>query len=111
VEIQFATERLRDECNDSKTLVRLYGKQGAKRLRQRLDDLDAAANLEMMRSLPGKLHELTGDRKGRLAMTVDGGKRLILEPVDPEHARKPDGGLDWAQVTAVRMLGVEDYHR
>ncbi len=110
VEIQFASERLRDECNDTTKLVRRYGKQGAKRLRQRLDDLDAAANLEEARPLPGKLHELTGDRKGRLAMTVDRGKRLILEPADPELARKPDGGLDWTRVTAVRILGVEDYH-
>ena len=110
MEIRFASERLRDECNDTTTLVRRYGKQGAKRLRQRLDDLDAVANLEAARPLPGKLHELTGDRKGRLAMTVDRGKRLILEPADPELARKPDGGLDWTQVTAVRILGVEDYH-
>ncbi len=110
MEIRFASERLRDACNDTKTLMRLYGKQGAKRLRRRLDDLDAAANLEEARPLPGKLHELTGDRKGQLAMSVDGGKRLILEPVDPDQARKPDGGLDWTQVTAIRILGVEDYH-
>lgn len=110
MEIQFSSDRLRDECNDAKALTRLYGKQGAKRLRQRLDDLDAAVNLETMRSLPGKCHELTSNRKGQLAMTVVGAKRLIFEPVDPEAARKLDGGLDWARVTAVRILSVEDYH-
>ena len=110
MEIRFTSERLRDECNDSKALVRLYGKQGAKHLRRRLDDLAAAPNLEAMRPLPGKCHELAGDRKGQLAMTVTGAKRLIFEPVDPDSARKPDGGLEWAQVTAVRILGVEDYH-
>lgn len=111
MEIQFASERLRDECNDSKSRARRYGKQGGKRLGQRLDDLDAVANLEDARSLPGKLHELKGDRKGQLAMTVDGGKRLIMEPVDPDQARKPDGGLDWTLVTAIRILAVEDYHK
>lgn len=111
MEIQFTSERLRDECNDSKTRARRYGKQGGKRLGQRLDDLDAAANLEDVRSLPGKLHELKGDRKGQLAMTVDGSKRLILEPVDPDLARKPDDGLDWTLVTAIRILGIEDYHK
>lgn len=111
MEIVFASERLRDECNDTRKLTKQYGKQGAKRLRQRLDNLDAVANLADARSLPGKLHELVGDRKGQLAMTVDGAKRLILEPVDPEHARKPDGGLDWSRVTAIRILDVEDYHK
>lgn len=110
MEIHFASERLRDECNDTKKRTRKYGKQGSKSLRQRLDDLDAAAALDTMRSLPGKCHELKGDRKGQLAMTVVGGKRLIFEPVDPESARKPDGGLDWSQVTAIRILCVEDYH-
>ncbi len=110
MEIHFASERLRDECNDSKTVTRKYGKQGGRNLRRRLDDLDAADTLETMRPLPGKCHELDGDRKGQLAMTVTGRKRLVFEPVDPDSARKPDGGLDWSQVTAIRILGVEDYH-
>ena len=110
MEIRFASERLRNECTDSKSRARRYDKMGGKRLGQRLDDLDAAANLEDARTLPGKLHELKGDRKGELAMTVDGGKRLILEPADPGQARKPDGGLDWTLVTAIRILDIEDYH-
>lgn len=43
-------------------------------------------------------------------MDLVGGDRLIFEPADDPVPRKPDGGLDWRLVTAVRILGVEDYH-
>ena len=36
--------------------------------------------------------------------------RLLFEPAHDPLPRKPDGGLDWAGVTAIRILGVEDYH-
>jgi proteic killer suppression protein len=63
-----------------------------------------------MRGLPGRCHELTGDKPGQLALNVSGNYRLIFEPADASIERKPDGGLDWTKVTAVRILGVEDYH-
>lgn len=91
-------------------MVQRYGKAGAKRLGQRLADLAAASSLEDMKSFPGNCHELRGDRKGQLALALEGGKRLIFEAADEPLPTKDDGGLDWFQVTAIRILGVEDYH-
>ena len=110
MDITFASDKLRNELNDSKKLQRRYGADGAKRLRQRLDDLHAAPSLDVMRRLPGDCHELKGDRAGQLAMKVIGGYRLIFEPADVPIPRKDDGGLDWTEVTIVRILEVEDYH-
>ncbi len=110
MDIRFDTSRLREECNDFRRLQRRYGQGAAKLVRRRLDDLRAAETLAVMRPVPGDCHELRGDRKDTLAMKVGGGKRLIFEPAHRPIPRNPDGGLDWAGVTAVTVLGVEDYH-
>ena len=97
-------------CNQGKRAQRRLGAVGARRLRQRLDDLRAAPNLDAMRRLPGRCHELKGERAGQISLDLDHPLRLIFEPADMPFSRKPDGGLDWAATTAVRILAVEDTH-
>ena len=63
-----------------------------------------------MRTLPGRCHELTGDRKGTLSIDLDGPYRLIFEPAENPPPVKTDGGLAWELVTAIRILEVEDTH-
>jgi len=36
--------------------------------------------------------------------------RLIFEPADNPPPTKDDGGLDWNEVTAIRIVEIEDYH-
>jgi proteic killer suppression protein len=110
LDIVFQTTKFADECNDSKALIRKYGPDSAKRIRNRLADLSAAPNLETMRSLPGRCHELTGNLLGLLALDLKHPYRLIFEPANTPIPKKSDGGLDWSAVTAVRILRVEDYH-
>lgn len=110
VEITFDTNRLREECSSFRLLVKRYGERQAKKIRQRLDDLRAAAALEDMRYIGGRCHELKGDRQGQLSLDLVHPYRLIFEVANEPIPRKPDGGLDWKQVTAVRILGVEDTH-
>jgi toxin HigB-1 len=76
----------------------------------RLTDMAAATTLEDLRQLPGQCHELTGDRKGQLALDLAGGKRLIFEPSENPPPIKDDGGLAWERVDAVRVLEITDYH-
>ncbi len=111
MEIVFQTSRLQSECNDSKKAVRRFGSEVAKRLRQRLDDLHAAATLEDIGTLPpARCEELKGDRKGQLSVRLPGALRLVFEPAHNPVPRRDDGGLDWSQVTAIRILAIEDYH-
>lgn len=88
-------------------MVRALGRQRAKRLRQRLDDLDSVERFGDVRRLPGRLHELTADLKGKFSMDLDGPYRLILEPVFSEE---DDDDPDWAEATTVRVVGIEDTH-
>ena len=110
MDIVFRTTKLRNECDDFKLLKRRHKEQRAKLIRRRLDDLHAAETLEVMRRLPGRCHELSGNLKGQLSVDLDGPYRLLFEPAQDPVPAKPDGGLDWSRVTAIRVLGVEDTH-
>ena len=110
MDIVFPNERAAAEFNSLKALSRSYGAENARRILRRLDDLRAAANLETMRNLPGRCHELKHDRAGQLAIDVRHPYRLIFEPANEPVPRKADGGLNWAGVTSIRILEVEDYH-
>ena len=63
-----------------------------------------------MKTLPGRCHELTGDRKGQLAVDVTKNVRLVFEPADEPTPTREGGGLDWEGVKSVRILEVVDYH-
>ncbi len=110
MEILFPIGDEQDEWNDTKRLVRRHSSHRAKLIRRRLDDLRAAQTLEVMRNLPGRCHELKGDRSGQLSTDLDGPYRLIFAPAHNPHPKKADGGLDWTQVTAVILVGVVNTH-
>lgn len=110
MDIVFDTKRLERLCNSDRELVKKNGPLRAKLIRRRLGELRAAPNLEVMRNLPGRCHELIGDRKGTLSIDLDGPFRLLFEPAENPPPAKPDGGLDWQQIATIRVLGVEDTH-
>jgi len=45
-----------------------------------------------------------------LAVYLDGPWWLIFEPANDPVPKKLDGGLDWTQVTVIRILEVRDFH-
>ena len=110
MDILFSSERLKNELSRTKALSTKYGPNATKRLKQRLLDLAAIDCLEGAKLLPGRCHELKGNRYGQLAMRLHGGYRLVFEPADKPPPSKPDGGLDWKQIKSIRILEVEDYH-
>lgn len=110
MEISFADKHLEKAFNEQSKLVRRHGAVRARKLRQRYDDLQAADNLAVMRTLPGRCHELTGDRAGQFALDLDHPYRLIFEPDHNPIPRKEDSGIDWTAITAVCIIAVENYH-
>jgi proteic killer suppression protein len=109
MEISFADHRLQDRCESQRQLQRVYGLGVAKKLMLRLSDLNAAATLEDFRALPGRCHELQGDRKGQFALELPNGKRLVFEPAEATPSSK-DGAVSWADIEAIRVLEIVDYH-
>lgn len=110
MDITFKTSKLEKECNNQRLLEKKHGSKRAKRIQRRLTDLRAATVLEDMRHVPGRCHELRQNRAGQFSLDLDHPYRLIFEPANEPVPAKPDGGIDWTQVTAVRIIGVEDTH-
>lgn len=63
------------------------------------------------KSPPERCHELTeGKRSVQLSVDLDHPYRLIFVPDHNPIPIREEGGLDWSQVTAIKILGVEDTH-
>ena len=114
MDISFKNRKLAKSFNEGAQLVKIHGKLRAKKIRIRMKELRAATSLKDFwppKSPPGRCHELTeGKRAGQLSMDLDHPYRLIFTPGHDPVPRRDDGGLDWTQVTAVKILGVEDTH-
>lgn len=109
--ITFRSEKLAKIFNSEKSLVREYGTENAKRIRLRMAVLVAANSLdEVPTHPPERRHELSGDRRGQFAVDLKHPQRLIIEPNHNPLPRKAEGGLDLRKISAITIVGVEDYH-
>lgn len=108
--ILFRDKSFEKECNENKLLVKRRGKPQAKKIRQRLDDIAAAENLEDLGKIFIRCHELSSDRKGQISLDLDGQWRFLLVPADNPPACKMDGGIDWKNVKTIEIIGIEDTH-
>ena len=109
MQVEFAYQGLEKLMSRQRSLVRKYGPDGAKKVSHRMSLLQSADTLADMRHLPGRCHELTGDRSGQLALDLHGGYRLVFRPAG-NWSRKNDGGLDWSSVSAVEVIEISDHY-
>jgi proteic killer suppression protein len=112
--ISFRNGKLEKEINEGVRLDRVHGALRAQKIRLRMAVLRAAANLMVFwppKSGPDRCHELTGGkRKGQLSVDLDHPYRLIFIPDHDPIPVREDGGLDWSQVTAIKIMGIENTH-
>jgi proteic killer suppression protein len=109
--INYKNDKLEKEFCDIKLLKRRRGEEQAYLIARRLEQLKAADNLEVLRTLPQlRAHELKGNRAGQISIDVKQPYRLLIAPDHEEIPRKQDGALDWQRITRVKVLGVEDTH-
>lgn len=108
--IAYKTRKLEKSLTDEKTMVATYGSR-AKKVNQRMKELKAAANLEVMRSIPAaNCHSLTADRASEIAVDISPNWRITFEPENDPLPLQADGGLDWSAVTQIKIIEVTDYH-
>lgn len=110
MKIRYKSQKLKKQLTDPKKMSKTFGVM-AKNINQRMKDLSGVETLADMRLLPAaRCHELKGDKEGSLAVNVSGNYRLIFEPDYNSLPEKDDGGLNWEQVTKIKITAVEDYH-
>lgn len=114
MDITFKNKKLKKSFNEGSQLDATHGKLRAKKIRARMKEFRAAKCLMDFwppKSPPDRCHELTeGKRHGQLSVDLDQPYRLIFVPDHDPVPKKEDGGLDWAQVTIIKIIGVDDTH-
>jgi proteic killer suppression protein len=108
VEILFDDGDLERLCSEERTMKRKLGTSGAKKLRTRLAELEAARCVPDLAA--GRPHPLLKDRHGQYSVDLDGGRRLVFRPTRQPPPVRNDGGIDWQQVTSVTIVFLGDYH-
>ena len=110
MKIDFLSVKDKDFFGNSKEVIKKHGPENDKKLRNRLDDLDAAQSMDDLLNLPGKWEELKNDRAGQFSARLHGGLRLIVKPQKQPPPTKPDGGLDWRAIDSIHIIEMVDYH-
>lgn len=110
MDIRYKNRKLEKQLTNPRELVKSFG-QLAVKIKMRIKNIKDADNLAVLRTIPAaRCHELTGERKGELAVNVSGNYRLIFEPNHDPIPKKEDGGLNWEEVTKIQINEIEDYH-
>ncbi|MFF5248151.1 type II toxin-antitoxin system RelE/ParE family toxin [Streptosporangium sp. NPDC000095] len=85
---------------------KVYGAEGARKLRQRLQALRVADTLDDLFHLPGRCHPLRGDYAGCHAMDLHQGWRLVFRLMTSEEKT----GQELEEKEAALVIEIVDYH-
>ena len=114
MEIYVRDNRLRAVLEDESVCKRRYGSDMAKKLKNRLATLCAAASLADFwppKSGPERCHELQGDLAGTLSIDLNQPYRLLFVPIQEEaQPDRSDEQKRWASIIAIEILKIEDTH-
>jgi proteic killer suppression protein len=109
--LYFHTSKLQKICNTEREAVKKLGSQCARKLMQRLQELDAAECLaDIARVPPPRCHELTGNRKEQLSVDLQHPYRLLFIPANDPVPQTEEGGLGWEKVTEIKIIEIADTH-
>jgi len=113
MDITFSSKKLQKQLSEAKVMVKIHGPRRSALLKVIMTQLRASPNLGVFAppySPPHRCHELKGDKKGLLSVDLDHPYRLLFKPINDPLPTRPEGGLDWLQVTAIEIRGVVDTH-
>ncbi len=98
MDITYKTRKLKKICPDAKAAEKAHGREMAEIIHQRIDEINAADNVEMMLQFHiGRCHPLKHDRKGQFAVDLVHPYRLVFE----KHGNS---------IQIVHILEIIDYH-
>ena len=108
MEIRYKDKKVRELCEKQAVAEKKLGAASARKLKVRLLALDAAVRVTDL--VAGNPHPLKGERFGQFALDLSGGWRLVFAPDHDPCPTRPDGGIEWSQVTIVSIEYIGDYH-
>ena len=107
MEITFKSKKFQRVCEDGGKLIAQYGRQNARKIVRRLNEIEAAESLGMLVQYRiGRCHPLTENRHGQFALDVEHPLRLIIEPIFEDG----QSWEDWPRIRKILVVEVTDYH-
>lgn len=80
LQIEYKTKKLEKVCTNAQEAEKQHGHDMALKIQQRVDEIHAALNVEMMIQFGiGRCHLLKGDRKNQYAVDLVHPYRLVFE--------------------------------
>ncbi|MDE2289205.1 MAG: killer suppression protein HigA [Burkholderiales bacterium] len=108
MEIRYKDKKVRELCEKQAVAEKKLGTASARKLKVRLAALEAAVCVTDL--IAGNPHPLKGDRLGQFALDLAGGWRLVFAPDHDPCPLRPDGGVEWSEVTIINIEYIGDYH-
>lgn len=107
MQFEYQDEKVRKILCDTKTLQRKVGLEMGRKIKQRMNQLEAAENFNqyLTKIALGKPHHLEGDLNKCFGISITANYRIVVEPLETE--------LDVESLKNCKVLnikGVLDYH-
>ena len=110
MKLSFKSKKLEKSLTIDKEIIKSYG-QLAKKIKQRITALEVAENLSTIAKIPAmRLHPYIGDRAGEWSIDIVKNWRIIFEINHDPIPENEAGGVNLYEVTAIKILSVEDPH-
>ncbi|WP_166334440.1 type II toxin-antitoxin system RelE/ParE family toxin [Sphingobacterium chungjuense] len=104
------SNKIKKKFGSPANLQRAFGSM-AKKVQQRIDDIEASPNLKVLQQIPAaNCHPLSGNRKYEWAVDISGNHRLIFELEHDPIPKIENGEIDSINVTDIRIIETTDYH-
>ena len=108
--LSYKTNKLEKSLTIDKETIKKYGKL-AKKIKQRISELTAAENLEVIAKLPAlRLHQYSGNRQGDWSIDIYKNWRIIFELNHNPIPQNEDGSVSIIEIKVIKIMSVEDPH-
>lgn len=110
--VKFQNKFLKKSLNDDKKRLATYGRDRARKIVERLNELHAANNLADIFKLPfANCHEHVGDERGLFTVDISHNFRLYFQPIGVKKIPRPkEQVLDYNAIDEVTITKIEDPH-
>ena len=106
MQVVYADKELARCAGDRNYAVKKMGKRRADVYSVRIDALERSVDLESLKCMAGRFHELSGNRAGQWACDLDQPYRLIFKSTN----EGPVAQIVWANERIAKMLEIVNYH-
>ena len=110
MKLTYKTKKLEKSLTKDYELIKAYGSL-SKKIKQRILELKAAENLEVITTLPAlRLHPHKGKNKGIWSIDIYKNWRILFTVAHNPVPQKEDGGVALHEVKVIKIISIEDPH-